>query len=308
MKYRKIVLAGGNGYLGRVLADYYKALADQVIILSRKPAEPNANVQTVLWDGKTEGNWIKALDGADLLVNLCGKNVNCRYTAENREEIFASRNVPTRLLNQVVSKMEQPPKVWINATSATIYRHAEDHAQDEYTGEIGYGFSIDVCKQWEAAFFETETRQTRKIALRIGIVLGRHDSAFPRLLNLVRCGLGGRQGDGQQYISWIHEQDVARSTEWILDNDNLDGVVNCTAPGAIKNGLFMKTLRQAYGIPFGLPSPQWLLEIGMLVIGSETELVLKSRWVAPQRLLDSGFKFQFAEARHAIHDILSLRI
>ncbi|HMI04905.1 MAG TPA: TIGR01777 family oxidoreductase [Pedobacter sp.] len=308
MKYHKIILAGGNGYLGGILAEYYKDLAHEVIILSRKPAEPKANVRTVLWDGKTEGSWTGALDGADLLVNLCGKNVNCRYTAKNQREIFASRNVPTRLLNQVVSKMEHPPKLWINATSATIYRHAEDHAQDEYTGEIGYGFSIDVCKQWEAAFFETETPQTRKVALRIGIVLGRHDSVFPRLLNLVKCGLGGRQGDGEQYMSWIHEQDVARSTEWILDHDHLDGVVNCTAPVAIKNELFMKTLRQAWGIPFGLPSPQWLLEIGMLLIGSETELVLKSRWVAPGRLLDSGFKFYFAEARHAIHDILSLRL
>jgi len=308
MKYNKIILAGGNGYLGGILAEYYKDLAHEVIILSRKALPVRNNVRTVVWDGKAEGRWIGEIDSADLLVNLCGKNVNCRYTKKNQEDIFASRNVPTRLLNQVVSKMEQPPKLWINATSATIYRHAEDHAQDEYTGEIGYGFSIDVCKQWEAAFFETETPQTRKVALRIGIVLGRHDSAFPRLLNLVKCGLGGRQGDGQQYMSWIHEQDVARSTEWILDHDSLDGVVNCTAPVAIKNELFMKILRQAWGIPFGLPSPQWLLEIGMLLIGSETELILKSRWVSPGRLLDSGFKFQFAEARHAIHDILSLRM
>jgi len=308
MKYRKIVLAGGNGYLGQVLAKYYKDLAVEVIILSRKAAVAEGNTRTVVWDGKTEGDWTKALWGADLLINLCGKNVNCRYNEKNKAEIIASRTVPARLLNRVVVQMQNPPKLWINAASATIYRHAEDHAQDEQNGEMGYGFSIDVCRQWEAAFFETETPKTRKIALRIGIVLGRHDSVFPRLLNLVKCGLGGPQGDGEQYISWIHEQDVARSTAWLLENTALEGVFNCTAPIAIKNGLFMKTLRKAYGIPFGLPSPQWLLEIGMLIIGSETELVLKSRWVAPKRLLDSGFKFQFAEARHAIHDILSLRI
>ncbi|MES2455241.1 MAG: TIGR01777 family oxidoreductase [Bacteroidota bacterium] len=308
MKYRKIVLAGGNGYLGQVLAKYYKDLAVEVIILSRKAAVAEGNTRTVVWDGKTEGDWTKALWGADLLVNLCGKNVNCRYNEKNKAEIIASRTVPARLLNRVVVQMQNPPKLWINAASATIYRHAEDHAQDEQNGEMGYGFSIDVCRQWEAAFFETETPKTRKIALRIGIVLGRHESVFPRLLNLVKCGLGGPQGDGEQYISWIHEQDVARSTAWLLENTALEGVFNCTAPIAIKNGLFMKTLRKAYGIPFGLPSPQWLLEIGMLIIGSETELVLKSRWVAPKRLLDSGFKFQFAEARHAIHDILSLRI
>jgi len=308
MKYRKIVLAGGNGYLGQVLAKYYKDLAVEVIILSRKAAVAKGNINTVVWDGKTEGNWTKALQGADLLINLCGKNVNCRYNEKNKAEIIASRTVPARLLSMVVAQMQDPPKLWINAASATIYRHAEDHAQDEQNGEIGYGFSIDVCRQWEAAFFETETPKTRKIALRIGIVLGRHEGVFPRLLNLVRCGMGGRQGDGEQYISWIHEQDVARSTAWLLENTALEGVFNCTAPTAIKNALFMQLLRKAYGIPFGLPSPQWLLEIGMLIIGSETELVLKSRWVAPKRLMDSGFKFQFAEARHAIRDILSLRV
>lgn len=307
MKYAKIVLAGGNGYLGTVLARYYKNLSAQVIILSRKAAPAQDNISTVVWDGKTEGDWVQTLQGADLLINLCGKNVNCRYNRKNKNEIVLSRAVPARLLNKVIAKMQHPPKLWINAASATIYRHAEDHAQDEQNGEIGCGFSVDVCRQWEGAFFETETPKTRKIALRIGIVLGRHESVFPRLLNLVKCGLGGRQGDGQQYVSWIHEQDVARCTAWLLEKQELQGVFNCTAPNAIKNTTLMQVIRQAYGIPFGLPAPQWLLEIGMLIIGSETELVLKSRWVAPERLLQSGFEFQFASARHAVHDILSLR-
>jgi uncharacterized protein (TIGR01777 family) len=308
MKYAKIVLAGGNGYLGNVLANYYKTIARQVVILSRKSRAAEDNVETVLWDGRTEGPWTETLKDADLLINLCGKNVNCRYNEKNREEIIASRTVPTRLLNKVIAEMANPPKLWINVTSATIYRHAEDHPQDEYTGEIGYGFSIDVCKQWEASFFETETALTRKVALRMGIVLGRNDSVFPRLLNLVKFGLGGRQGDGQQYVSWIHEHDVARCTEWLLNNEELVGVVNCVAPQAVKNTELMGLIRKAYGIPFGLPSPQWLLEIGMLLIGSETELVLKSRWVAPKRLLEAGFVFQFPNAKHAIHDILSIRV
>ncbi|WP_449438915.1 TIGR01777 family oxidoreductase [Pedobacter steynii] len=308
MKYAKIVLAGGNGYLGNVLANYYKTIATQVIILSRKNKPVEGNVETVLWDGKTEGLWIEALNGSDMLINLCGKNVNCRYNKKNRDEIIASRTVPTRLLNKVIAEMANPPKLWINVTSATIYRHAEDHEQDEYTGEIGYGFSIDVCKQWEGSFFETETPLTRKVALRMGIVLGRHDSVFPRLLNLVKFGLGGRQGDGQQYVSWIHEYDVARCTEWLINNEELAGVVNCVTPQAVKNTELMSLIRSTYGIPFGLPSPQWLLEIGMLLIGSETELVLKSRWVAPKRLLESGFIFQFPNAKHAIHDILSIRV
>jgi len=308
MKYAKIVLAGGNGYLGNVLANYYKTIATQVVILSRKAKAEEGNVETVLWDGKTEGTWTETLKGADMLINLCGKNVNCRYNKQNREEIIGSRTIPTRLLNKVIAEMAKPPKLWINVTSATIYRHAEDRPQDEYTGDIGYGFSIDVCQQWEGSFFETETPLTRKVALRMGIVLGRNDSVFPRLLNLVKFGLGGRQGDGQQYVSWIHEHDVARSTEWLLNNEELTGVVNCTAPEAVKNTELMSLIRNTYGIPFGLASPQWLLEIGMLLIGSETELVLKSRWVAPKRLLESGFVFHFANAKHAIHDILSIRI
>lgn len=308
MKYHKVILAGGNGYLGKVLADYYKELAEEVLILSRKPMAANGNIRTEVWDGKEEGDWVKSLEGADLLVNLCGKNVNCRYTAKNQAEIISSRTIPTRLLGKVIGKMAQPPRLWINVTSATIYRHAEDHAQDEINGELGYGFSIEVCKQWEAAFFESETPDTRKIALRMGIVLGRNDSVFPRLLNLVRLGLGGQQGDGQQYVSWIHEHDVARCTEWLTDEEKMEGVINCAAPVAVKNMELMKVMRKAYGIPFGLPCPQWLLEIGVRLIGTETELVLKSRWVSPGRLLDNGFTFQFAEIKPAVHDILSIRV
>ncbi|MGY0035301.1 hypothetical protein [Pedobacter sp. NJ-S-72] len=141
--------------------------------------------------------------------------------------------------------MTAPPKLWINVTSSTIYRHAEDRPQDEETGDIGYGFSIDVCRQWESSFFETETPKTRKIALRMAIVLGRSDGAFPRLLNLVKLGLGGHQGDGQQYVSWIHEQDAAKCTEWLLQHEELSGVMNCAAPEAIKNTDLMKLLRKS---------------------------------------------------------------
>jgi len=308
MKYNKIVLAGGNGYLGGVLAKHFSSIADEVIILSRKPKAIEGNIKTILWDGKTEGNWVNNLNGASLMVNLCGKNVNCRYNDKNRQEIINSRVLPTNLLNRVIEQLERPPLLWINITSATIYRHAEDQAQDEITGEIGYGFSIDVCKIWEETFFQVTNPKTRKIALRLGIVLGRKDGAFPRLLNLVRLGMGGKQGDGMQYVSWIHEQDVALSIEWLLNQKEIKGVVNCTAPDAIKNNELMKSLRKAYGVPFGLPAPAWLLEIGAKIIGTETELILKSRWVKPSVLLNSGFKFQYGFIDNAIHDILSLRI
>ncbi|OCX51142.1 TIGR01777 family protein [Mucilaginibacter sp. PPCGB 2223] len=306
MKYKKIILAGGNGYLGGVLAGYYRNLADEIIILSRKPKATDGNIKTLVWDGKTEGDWVSQLEGAEMLINLCGKNVNCRYTNTNREEIVNSRVAPTKLLGKVVEKLKEPPKLWINLSSATIYRHAEDRPQDEATGDIGYGFSIDVCQQWEAAFYESITPKTRKIALRMGIVLGMADSAFPRLFNLVKFGLGGKQGDGKQYLNWVHEQDAARCTEFLLQHTELDGAVNCTAPAPIQNAAFMATLRKAWGIPFGLPTAAWLLNIGMAVVGSERELILKSRWVIPTRLLDAGYQFLFAEAEYAIKDLLSI--
>jgi uncharacterized protein (TIGR01777 family) len=306
MKYKKIILAGGNGYLGKVLAGYYRNLADEIIILSRTPKSPEGNIKTLVWDGKTEGDWANQLKGAEMLINLCGKNVNCRYTKANREEIIASRVLPTILLGKVIEKMENPPQLWINLSSATIYRHAEDRPQDEATGEIGYGFSIEVCQKWEQAFLGSHTPDTRKVALRMGIVLGRSDSVFPRLLNLVKCGLGGKQGDGKQYMSWIHEQDAAKCTEWLLDHRELDGIINCTAPVPQKNAEFMAALRHAYGVPFGLPAPAWFLGIGAAIIGTETELILKSRWVIPKRLLDSGYSFMFSEAEYAIKDILNI--
>ncbi|MFD0766001.1 TIGR01777 family oxidoreductase [Mucilaginibacter lutimaris] len=308
MKYHKLILAGGNGQIGKALAEHYKYDAEEIIILSRRPQPDKGNIKTLVWDGRTQGDWAKELEDADMLINLCGKNVNCRYTKANRDEIISSRVEPTTLLGKVADGLINPPKLWINAASATIYRHAEDRPQDEETGEIGYGFSIEVCKIWEKTFFDQPTPKTRKVALRIGIVLGRKDGALPRLINLVRAGMGGQQGDGQQYVSWVHEQDVVKATEWLMQHQNIDGVVNCTAPEPIKNAELMKELRHAIGIPFGLPAPAWLLEMGAAIIGTETELILKSRWVLPKRLLDGGFEFQFAKAEHALKDILSIRL
>lgn len=300
MKYHKIVLAGGNGYIGRVLAQYFKPIADEVIILSRRAAPAEANIRTVVWDGKSEGDWTTNLANADLLMNLCGKNVNCRYTDQNKQEILDSRLIPTALLNKVINQMAEPPKVFINVTSATIYRHADDRPQDEATGDIGEGFSVNVCKAWEQVFFGTDTPATRKIALRMGFVLGKTDSAFPRLLNLARFGLGGPQGNGKQLVSWIHEHDVARLTEWLLDHPEAAGIFNCTAPQAVTNANLMQHIRREIHMPIGLPSPKWLLELGALIIGTETELILKSRWVIPQRLLDMGFEFAYPQIGPAV--------
>jgi len=304
MKYNKIVLAGGNGYLGRVLAEHYKTFASEVIILSRHPKLTEGNIKTLFWDGKHEDDWTNELENTDLLVNLCGKNVNCRYTEKNKREIIASRVDPTTLLNNIALKLQHPPKLWINITSATIYRHAEDRPQDELNGEIGYGFSVDVCKAWESTFFKVNTPHTRKVALRMGIVFGKNDGVFPRLLNLVKMGFGGQQGNGQQYVSWIHESDVAQITEWLLIHPEMNGIINAVAPHPVKNAEQMRLIRNIYGKSIGLPAPEWLLAIGALIIGTEPELILKSRWVLPTRLMEAGYQFKVTEIAAAIKECI----
>lgn len=305
----RIVLAGGSGYLGQVLADYYKDKAADIVVLSRnKPSGKAAAGRWVGWDAQNRGAWVSETEGADMLVNLCGKNVNCRYTESAKAEIFRSRLVPTALLGDVIAGLKSPPKLWINLASATIYRHAEDRPQDEDGGEIGSGFSVDVCKAWETGFWAAKTPATRKIALRAGSVLGRADGVFPRLKNLVLAGLGGHQGTGNQQVSWIYEQDFARITDWLYTHGQDGGVYNCTSPEAVSNRNLMKIIRKTYGIPVGLPSPQWLLEIGAKLIGTETELILKSRWVYPKRFLDDGFVFSFPKLEPAVRDIASTRV
>ena len=306
--FNKIVLAGGSGFLGQVLADYYKEKAKEIIILSRRKLNSTPPVKYEVWDGKTVGKWTKHLEDCDLLINLSGKNVNCRYTEKNKRKIIQSRVEPTTILGNVISGMNNPPKAWINLASATIYRHAEDYSQDELNGEIGSGFSIDVCKAWERSFWQAQTPSTKKILLRVGIVFGRRDGVIPRLKNLVMLGMGGQQGNGRQFVSWIHEQDFARVTEWVFYNGHDGDIYNCTAPQAIRNKDLMQLIRRSYGVPFGLPTSQWLLEIGAAIIGTETELILKSRWVYPKYLLDKGFEFQFPKAEYAVNEILSTRV
>jgi uncharacterized protein (TIGR01777 family) len=299
--YNKIILAGGTGYLGQVLIEYYINKAKEIVVLSRESHQNIDSIKYCRWDAVTKGEWVKDMEGADLLVNLCGKNVNCRYTAKNRKAILDSRIIPTELLIEVVQGLAQPPKLWLQCASATIYRHAEDCPQDEETGEIGTGFSVEVCKAWENRFLAANLPGVRKAVLRVSMVLGQKDGVFPRLKNLVLTGLGGYQGNGNQYVSWIHETDFARITEWLLKHEDLNGVFNVTAPEAISNRAFMQTLRKAYKKPFGLFTPKWLLEIGAVIIRTETELVLKSRWVYPKRLLDSGFQFQYPTAEVALN-------
>jgi uncharacterized protein (TIGR01777 family) len=301
----KVILAGGSGYIGSVLIDFYSERVAELIVLTRGESRSIGNVRFVNWNGKDVGDWAKELEDADLLVNLTGKNVNCRYNQKNKGEILNSRIDATAALGKAVNQLIGPPRVWIQCASATIYRHAEDRPMDEKTGEIGSGFSVDVCKEWEKTFWEQKVSSTRKVLLRIGIVLGRSDSALPRLLNLTRFGLGGEQGSGKQYMSWIHETDVASVIHWVYSHDEVTGTFNCTSPQPLRNADFMRTLREACKVPFGIPMPGWLLDVGAAIIGTEPELILKSRWVLPNKLIAAGYVFQFPDLRSALLNIIS---
>lgn len=297
----KIILAGGAGFMGGILARHFAGRGDEVIVLTRGAGRTEGKVKLVNWDGVTLGNWAYQLDGSDVLINLAGKSVNCRYNEKNKQEIFSSRLNATRILGAALTQLKRKPELWINAASATIYRYAEDHPQDEYTGEKGTGFSVDVCKQWEATFFEQHIPGVRQVALRTAIVLGKDGGVIPYYFNLARFGLGGRQGSGNQYFSWIYEDDLIGIVDFLIKDKKCFGVFNAAAPNPIPNRVFMRTVRREVHMSFGLPTPKWILEIGARLLGSETELLLKSRWVVPARLTDAGYVFKVTDMKRAVH-------
>lgn len=288
----KIVIVAGTGFLGAVLINYFKTKCEEIVILTRGKSEIRNNIKYVHWDAKTLTGWETELENATALINLAGKSVDCRYTAENKKEIYASRIDSTAILNIAVLSCKKPPKHWLNSSTATIYRHSEDKQMTELNGEIGNDFSMNIAKTWEQTFFEVPTKETLKTALRTSIVLGKKGGAFIPLKRLTQFGLGGKQGNGKQFISWIHEYDFARAIEFILQ-EKMTGVVNIVSPKPIRNNDFMKQLRKAVKMPIGLPTPTLFLRFGAKIIGTETELVLKSRNVIPERLHQEGFQFEF---------------
>jgi len=296
---KKIVIAAGTGFLGQVLVDHFKNKVDEIVVLTRgKSATKNA-VRYIHWDAKTMTGWERELEGADVLINLAGKSVDCRYTEKNKNEIMASRIDSTSILNQAVLQCDNPPKHWLNSSTATIYRHSDDKQMDEATGETGFDFSMNVAHMWEKVFFKTETPNTKKTALRTSIVLGKKGGAFIPLKKLTYLGFGGRQGNGNQFISWIHEKDFARALAFIIEKE-MEGVVNVVSPEPIRNRDFMKALRTTKNIPFGIPISAFILKLGAKIIGTETELVLKSRNVIPTRLQENGFKFIYGNIEKAM--------
>jgi uncharacterized protein (TIGR01777 family) len=302
---RKIVLAGGTGFIGKGLIRYLGEKDFDFVVLTRNPQKRTDNVKEVYWDAKNLGPWTRELENADVLVNLTGKSVNCRYTEANKREIINSRTQSTGVLGTAMLQLKQPPKVWINSSSATIYRHAEDRNMDELTGEYGNDFSPGVVKAWEKSFNDITLPATKKFTLRISIVLGKGDGVMPRLINLVRFGLGGKQGNGAQFFSWIHEEDFYRIILWCIDNPEQQGVYNCCVPNPITNYYLMRILRETMNMPFGLPAPGWLLKMGAVMIGTETELILKSRRVVPTKLIQQGFVFTYPEINSALKNLFS---
>ncbi|HQE33311.1 MAG TPA: TIGR01777 family oxidoreductase [Flavobacterium alvei] len=299
----KLIIAAGTGFLGQSLLDHFKDKFDKIVILTRGKNRTEGSIKYVNWNAKTLTGWETELENATVLVNLAGKSVDCRYTKENKKEILLSRIQSTKILNQAVLKCLNPPKHWLNSSTSTIYRFSLDKEMDEVNGEIGNDFSMNVAQSWEKAFFKTETPKTLKTALRTSIVLGKKGGAFIPLKALAKLGFGGKQGKGNQFISWIHEKDFARAVDFIIEKE-MTGVVNVVSPKPILNFNFMKKLRKAVGFPFGIPINTFLLKIGSFFIRTEAELVLKSRNVIPKRLLENGFQFKFGNIDTAFQNLL----
>ncbi|KIX21502.1 NAD-dependent epimerase [Flavobacterium sp. 316] len=301
---KKIVIVAGTGFLGQVLVNYFNNSFDEIVILTRGKSRMRDNIKYVNWNTVSLTGWENELENTEVLINLAGKSVDCRYTNKNRQEILKSRIDSTKILNEAVLKCKNPPKHWLNSSTATIYRHSEDKQMTESNGEIGNDFSMNVAKAWEKAFFETETPNTLKTALRTSIVLGKSGGAFAPLKRLVQTGFGGKQGNGNQFISWIHEYDFARALDFVVQ-EKMIGIVNIVAPKPIKNKIFMSRLRKSVKVSIGLPMSISLLKMGAKIIGTESELVLKSRNVVPERLLQKGFQFQFDTIEKTFKNLVS---
>lgn len=290
-----VVICGASGYIGQYL---------------RRSLEASGiNVRTIGRSDSSDATWsdrqgvVDVLDGADLVVNLAGRSVSCRYNKRNADEIFSSRVETTAQLGRALARTPQPPSLWINASTGTIYRDARDRPMNERTGELGTGFSVAVARAWEQELFEAPTT-VRKVALRMSIVLGAGGGAINPFINLARVGFGGRMGDGRQMFSWVHADDLVRSITHVYEHQAISGPVNVASPVAVTNDVLMREVRASLGRARGLPTPDWMLKLGARVIRTEAELVLKSRWVDPGVLSETGFEFTFPTLDTALNQIV----
>lgn len=302
---KKLIIAGGSGFLGLLITNYFGSRFDDIVLLSRKQKTPTKNIRTVVWDATSFSGWEKEFENADVVINMTGRSVDCRYNQKNKDLILHSRVDSTTIIGEAIAVCSNPPKVWLNSSTATIYRHSLDKQMSEEEGELGAGFSVSVAKAWEQAFFSSKIPHTRRVALRTSIVLAKNGGALQPIKRITQLGLGGKQGNGKQKFSWIHEEDFVRSLAFLIDHSALEGAFNIVAPQPITNKEFMKLMRNTLSIPLGLPSPKALLEVGAFLIRTETELVLKSRNVIPKRLEQAGFSFAHPNLAKALVDLLT---
>ena len=300
MEKLKIVIAGGSGFLGSELKKYYLDQGYEVIILGR-----NKKNACVVWDGESLGEWAKAINGSDVLINLSGRSVDCRYNEKNKQEIFNSRSRSTAILGLAVSKAEKPPKLWMNASTATIYAASQGERNDEEAGVIGEGFSVEVAKLWEKTFFEAEVPKcVRKICLRMTIILAESGPFVQVMKKIVKCRLGGKQGSGRQFFSWLHIKDFLEIVDWMIHNEKVEGIYNLASPNPEMNKDMMQCLRRACGVKIGLPAPEPLVHLGAFIMRTEAELPLKSRCVVPGRLLKEGYQFKYKKLDEALASLV----
>ncbi|WP_328935217.1 MULTISPECIES: TIGR01777 family oxidoreductase [unclassified Streptomyces] len=306
----KIVIPGGTGQVGTVLDRALTEAGHEVVVLTRRPTRD----REVWWDGETLGSWAREIDGSDVVINLAGRSVSCRYTPANLRAMMDSRVHSTRVVGEAIAAAAHPPRVWLQMSTATVYAHRHDAPNDEATGVIGgdepgvpdyWSYSVEIAKAWERAQERADTPGTRKVALRAAMVMSPdRGGVFDVLLGLARLGLGGPVAGGAQYVSWIHDQDFVRAVEFLVDRDDIAGPVNLAAPGPLPQRAFMRVLRAARGIPFGLPATKWMAELGAFALRSDTELLLKSRRVVPGRLLAEGFTFDHPQWPEAAVDLV----
>ncbi len=300
---QKIIIAGGTGFLGQAIIDSFSNTDTEIIVLSRKIHPARTNVIYVQWDAENEGNWQTVLENSTAIINLVGKSVNCRYTEKNKQEIIQSRVKSTLLIARAILTCKNPPKVWINAGSAAIYGDGGNHILTE-NSPLGDGFPAEVCKFWEEAFFKIPTPMTRKVLFRIGLVFQRNIGLLAPFKNIVKFGLGGKVGSGQQYISWIHQDDFTNIIKLAIERNDFKGIYNASSPEPVTNEVFLKTLRKALNIPFGIPTPAFMLKIGAIFIGTEAELLLKGRRVVSSELQHYDFQFQYNNLNIAFKNLI----
>jgi len=307
----KVVITGGTGQVGQLLKRHFEP-DHKVIVIGR-----SKSADVIQWDGQSLGDWKREFENADVIFNLAGRSVNCRYTNENLKQMMDSRVNSTRLVAEAVAQCQRPPKLWLQMSTATIYSHRFDKANDDFDGEIGgsekdapkyWEFSVRIAKNWESELMATDTPNTRRVALRSSMIMSpNRGGIFDTLYGMVQCGLGGSIAGGRQFVSWIHEDDFCASVDSIIKNEDINGPIIIASPNPLPQSEFNKILRTAAGVPIGLPATKWMAKIGAVLLRTDTELIFKSRRVYPKKLLDSGYKFKYAQWENAAKDLINQR-